>query len=1522
MLPIGAPRPSVLIGITIGLAAVVVVLDARPGPQIAPVRARIAPMEISPRVTSGIITTVIGTGEPGFTGDGGSATGARINRPVGIAVAANGDIYFVDNISQRVRRVSGGVITTVAGSSPCDEFYNCFGGYGGDNQLATVALLNNPHGIALDASGHLYIADTWNHRVRRVHATTGIITTVAGDGTWTNAGEDVPATGTGVPSPVGLAVDGSGGLYIAEQPSGGGEAWANRVRRVDLNTGLIRTIAGTDDYGYNGDGIAATTARLWGPAGVHVHSGGDVYIADQFNHRVRRVSGGVITTVAGNGTWGFSGDGGAATAAQLNQPLAVLTDSQGNLYISDRLNNRVRMVRATDGTIVTIAGSITDALGDGGPATEAGLWNPFGLAFGSGSALLISDMYHHRVRRVELIGLNDTTPPEIAVTVTGTLGLDNWYTSNVTVAWTVTDPDSSITSTTGCSAANLTVDTTGTDYTCTATSGGGTSSRTVTIKRDATQPSVTLTTPPEGANYSLNQAVAAGFSCSDATSGLASCVGTVANGANISTSPAGDKTFTVTGTDRAGLTRSVTHHYAVAKAAPVITWNDPAGITYGTALSGAQLNATANVAGTFVYDPPAGTVLDAGQDRPLMVTFTPADLVNYTVATKTVHLDVGKAAPILTWPAPAPLVYGTPLGASQLNATANVAGSFLYTPASGVVLSVGHHTLSVTFTPEDGTNYTQATSTVTIDVTHATPVITWANPAAITYGTPLGAAQLNATANVPGTFVYTPPAGEILEAGAGQVLSVFFSPNDVLNYSTANATVTIDVLKATPVITWPEPAAITYGTPLGGGQLNATVPQAGTLIYTPSAGTVLPVGNDQVLSVTFTPADGANYTPATRTVTLDVVPATPPTLTSVSPPAGPVSGGTVVTLTGTGFLPGATVTVGGAPATSVTVLTSTRITATTPPHAAGSVAVVVTNGDGNSATLAGGFTFGGGTGTAVRMMNGCYIAGGGFLVTIAVSPGAGVVSYAVEDLPPGGWGVSDVSDGGVFDAATGKVKFGLFLDGLARTLTYVVTPPASASGLFTFAGVASFDGHSEAITGTLTSGPCETHPADLNSNWRVVIDEMTAYGAAWKRGEIWTLPPNPIPIDFVTRGGFLWRAGEAYHRIAGDCPLCWVPGAPGGPSLQYGDREAGRASTLQARVRRVPRSATWQVTITARPAASTLVWAAEDSLPPGWVPLEASDGAGWDPQSRTLRWGPFFDAGRRLLTYTMTPVGGASGSLVGRGSVDGHHILVRGARQVRVGRLPTALDFTGDGYADLALVDPVSGAWFIPGLDDVPGPDAPGWTPVPADFDGDGRTDPAAFDPATAGWRIGSGSPEIYGEPGDRPVPADYDGDGAADFAVFRPATGTWSIVGADPVTLGEAGDQPVPADFDGDGTAEPTVFRPATGEWIGLEGRMARWGREGDIPVPADYDGDGAIDRAVFRLATGEWLVDGIASRTWRPGRSAGTVPVACDLDGDGAADPCVFNEVSGVWTCRTADGRLLRASARPGSRPAGARK
>jgi sugar lactone lactonase YvrE len=334
------------------------------------------------KVTSGgTITTVAGNGSCCFSGDGGPATSAELAYPQGVAVDASGNLYIADTDNSRIRKVTSGTITTVAGTGVY--------GYSGDNGPATSAELYYPYGVAVDAAGNLYIADTDNTRVRKVSAA-GVITTLVGGGGLGDGGLGVFGS---LNQPYGVARSNTGITYIAD-------ASHNRVRAVAAS-GAISTVAGTGVAGFSGDGGPAGSAQLNNPRGLALDASGNLYIADTSNARIRKVStSGTITTVAGNGGWGYSGDNGPATSAELYYPQGVAVDASGSLYIADTNNFRIRKV-TSGGTITTVAGTgVYGYSGDNGPATSAELYYPQGVAVDAAGNLYIADSYNYRIRKV------------------------------------------------------------------------------------------------------------------------------------------------------------------------------------------------------------------------------------------------------------------------------------------------------------------------------------------------------------------------------------------------------------------------------------------------------------------------------------------------------------------------------------------------------------------------------------------------------------------------------------------------------------------------------------------------------------------------------------------------------------------------------------------------------------------------------------------------------------------------------------------------------------------------------------------------------------------------------------------------------------------------------------------------------------------------------------------------------------------------------------------------------------------
>ena len=331
---------------------------------------------------------------------GGGAAGPILNYPTSVALDSEDNLYAGD-WSGFVRKIwaGGGAITTVAGTGIL--------GYSGDGGRATSAMIGRAISLALDAAGNIYISDGDNNRIRRVEVSTGIITTVAGTGATTDSGDGGPAVNAGVSRPTGITVDAAGDIYFSS-------SWS-RVRKVIASTGIIETVAGRFVTSFGGDNGPALDALFWDPIPSVVGRSGNIYIADYENSRIRMVTAktGIVTTFAGSGACpsglpalnvlvcqgGFGGDGGPARDATLNHAAAAALDADGNLYIADTINHRIRRVDASTGLIYTIAGNgVSGFSGDGGPALAAEITFPTGLAVDSSRRVYFADESNNRIR--------------------------------------------------------------------------------------------------------------------------------------------------------------------------------------------------------------------------------------------------------------------------------------------------------------------------------------------------------------------------------------------------------------------------------------------------------------------------------------------------------------------------------------------------------------------------------------------------------------------------------------------------------------------------------------------------------------------------------------------------------------------------------------------------------------------------------------------------------------------------------------------------------------------------------------------------------------------------------------------------------------------------------------------------------------------------------------------------------------------------------------------------------------------
>ena len=733
----------------------------------------------------GIITTVAGNGAYGYNGDNIPATSAELSAASGVAMDGAGNLYFADNQNNRIRKVTpDGTITTAAG--------NGTQGYNGDNIAATSAELYYPQSIAVDGVGDLYIVDSGNKRIRKV-TPGGTITTVAGNGAEGYNGDNIAATSAELWCPEGVAVDGAGSLYIADLCN-------QRIRKVTLD-GIITTVAGNGYHngyanvgGYSGDGGPAASAELNDPIGVAVDGSGNLYIADQGNNRIRKVTpGGTITSVAGTGTAGYNGDNIAATNAELSYPQSVAVDGSGNLYIADYDNNRIRKV-APDGTITTVAGNGTYGYnGDNIAATSAGINGSIAVAVDGVGNLYIADYTNQRIRKVD-----------------------------------VSDAPLLIFASTAVGAASVAQD--------------------FTVLNLGNAP-LNISQITTAANFSLGGPDTTCSSISQTLAPAASCVLGIEFNPTVSGSLSGSVALTDNALNASAASQTVSlQGVGNVQVTPTLGWATPVAITYGTALSAMQLNATSGgIAGTFVYTPTAGQVLAAGSQK-LSVTFTPTDTTDYSSATTTVPLTVA-LEPLTVAANNSSVVFGAPIPTLTGTLTGLVAGDGItasYTTTAIQGSAIGTYPVTATLSDPNGklSNYTVTETSGTLTITALiaqSQTITFPNPGTQKYGA--APITLGATSSSGLGVSYTVTAGPatlngstLTFTGAGSV-TVQATQAGNANYSAATpVSVTFTVTNLTAAApTFPLAPWVSYSTPQSVTLADAT--PGVTIYYTTNGST-------------------------------------------------------------------------------------------------------------------------------------------------------------------------------------------------------------------------------------------------------------------------------------------------------------------------------------------------------------------------------------------------------------------------------------------------------------------------------------------------------------------------------------------------------------------------------------------------------------------------------------------------------------------------------------------------------------
>jgi sugar lactone lactonase YvrE len=882
-------------------------------------------------------------------------------------------------------------------------------GYSGDGGPATSAKINYPNGVAFDGAGNLYISDRNNWVVRKVD-TNGIITTVAGNGTSATSGDGGPATSASLYEPQSVAVDGAGNLYIADSYY----TTVANIRKVDTN-GIITTIAGGgwSNGGYNGDNIPASQAQMDGLRKLLFDGAGNIYIADYANQRIRKIdTNGIITTVAGNGTQGYSGDGQQATSAELDYPSGIALDQAGNLFIAGGC-----VVRKVDnnGVITTVVGNGSCfSSGDGGPALGAGI-NPESIAVDAAGNLYVGEGNNHRVRKVDTSGIITTAMGNgiITYSLDGTLAIPGG----------VNEP------------SDFAFDDLGNFYVADSVS--------VAITK------IDIADPPSLSFPNTN--VGSSSAAQDVT---------VWNDGNATltfshTIPYGD--FTLNGPD----TTCIPGEEVLSVDATCVF-----GIEFAPQTPGLQSGSVVMTDNAFYGQPATQTILTSGTGigGPAVPTVTTAAAGAITQTTATgggnVTADGGATVTVrgVCWSTSA-----NPATAGTCASGGAGTGSFT-APITGLTTNTLYHVRAFA-TNSIGTAYGSDLTFNTLSA--ATPTINWTPATPITYGAALGSGDFSATAtsgstnvSANGTFAYTigsvggttATASTILPGGSDQ-LCVQWTPSSsyTSQYTTASECLPIMVNAASTAISWTPASPIIHPAALGSAQFNASVSagstnvvEYGSFVYyvgpvggtVATSSTVLPVGNNEQLCVQWTPSStySLDYSSSSLCATVNDI-SSQPTTTTLSPSANPIFLSNAVTLTATVTPTSGTIT----PTGTVTYLDGTTVIGTGTLNSSGVTTFTTSSLAAGSHSITASYS--GDSNDLASVSNPLTEVVEDF--SVAVSTGASVT------IEPGTTATYTVTVSPVSPATTFPAAIAMTASGLPTGATYTMTPATIGAGLGT-----------------------------------------------------------------------------------------------------------------------------------------------------------------------------------------------------------------------------------------------------------------------------------------------------------------------------------------------------------------------------------------------------------------------------------------------------------------------------------------